>query len=54
MNVISIALVVIAALSEILPLCGITKANGILHGLQLAVTHIHAESDCKLTVETKI
>jgi hypothetical protein len=49
-----IALVVIAALSEILPLCGLTKANGILHGLHLAVTHIHAESDCKLTVETKL
>jgi hypothetical protein len=54
MDVIALSLVVIAALSEILPLLGITKANGILHGLHLAVTHVHAESDCKVTVETKI
>jgi hypothetical protein len=54
MGMISIALVVIASLSEILPLCGITKANGILHGLHMAVTNIHAASDCKITVETNI
>jgi hypothetical protein len=51
MDLIALSLVVIAAVSEILPLLGATKANGILHGLHMVFTHIHAETDCKVTVE---
>jgi hypothetical protein len=52
MDHITLGLAVIAALSEILPLLGFTKANGLLHGLQTIVMHFHAESECNVQIET--
>ena len=43
MEPVTIALAVIAALSEILPLVGITEANGLLHGLQTFVRRMFPE-----------
>jgi hypothetical protein len=51
---ISIALAVIVSFSEILPLLGITNVNGLLHGLHLGFTHMYEESECRVTVETKV
>ena len=53
MDHITLGLAVLAALSEILPLLGFTKANGLLHGLQTIVLHCHGESGCNVQVETK-
>ena len=52
MDHVTLGLAVIAALSEILPLLGFTKANGLLHTLQLALRHIHGKSVCNVTLET--
>jgi hypothetical protein len=46
MDYTTLALAVIAALSELLPLMGFTRANGILHGFKAAVLHIHGQSEC--------
>jgi hypothetical protein len=50
----STAIAILATLSEILPLLGCTKVNGILHGLHMAVIHFHAKSECNVTVEQSI
>jgi hypothetical protein len=50
MDIITISLAVLAALSEILPLVGFTRANGVLHGLKIAFIHFHAESDCNVDI----
>jgi hypothetical protein len=54
MDPFTICIAVIAFLSEVLPLLGFTKANGILHGFKHFVLHIHADSECNvdLTSET--
>jgi hypothetical protein len=51
MDPITLALAVLAALSEILPLLGFTRANGVLHGIQDLIIHFHAESDCHVDVD---
>jgi hypothetical protein len=50
---ITIGLAIIAFLSEILPLLGFTKINGILHGLKHFVLHIHADSSCNIDVTSE-
>jgi hypothetical protein len=50
MDPLTLALAIIAALSEILPLLGATRANGILHAMKSLFLHIHAESDCHVDV----
>jgi hypothetical protein len=47
----TLALAVIAALSEILPLLGFVKANGFLHGIHSFIVHMHADSECHLAVD---
>ena len=47
-------LAVVAALSEILPLVGITHANGIVHAAQQFIVHVHARSDCHVEVEVDV
>ena len=47
----TVMIAVIAVLSEILPLLGFTKANGLLHGVHVGVMHCHAQSECNVTVE---
>jgi hypothetical protein len=51
MEPITLAIAIIAALSEILPLLGFTKANGILHGVKVTMMRCHADSDCNVIVE---
>jgi hypothetical protein len=46
-------LAIIAFLSEILPLLGFTKVNGILHGFKHFVLHIHADSECNVDVTSE-
>jgi hypothetical protein len=53
MDPITVALAVVAALSEILPLLGFTKVNGVLHGMKHLFMHIHADSECHLNVEVE-
>jgi hypothetical protein len=50
MELLTIALSVVAFLSEILPLLGFTRANGVLHGLKVAVMHFHGESECNVDI----
>jgi membrane protein required for beta-lactamase induction len=54
MDSIHLALAVVAALSEILPLLGFTRANGVLHGIHSLIIHIHAESDCHARVDLDV
>jgi hypothetical protein len=54
MDPLTLALAIVAALSEILPLLGFTRANGLLHGLQTLIVHLHAESDCHVDVDIDI
>ncbi len=51
MDPFTFALVVVAVLSEILPLLGFTKVNGILHGIQTFILHLHADSECHVNVD---
>ena len=53
MDHITLAIAILAALSEILPLLGFTKANGLLHAIHVAVLHCHADSECNVQVETQ-
>jgi hypothetical protein len=53
MDPITIAIAVLAALSEILPLLGFTKVNGVLHGMKHLFMHIHADSECHVNVEVE-
>ena len=48
MDPLTIAITVVAELSELLPLFNSTTANGILHGMKMFVMHCHAESDCNI------
>lgn len=45
--------IAIAALSEILPLLGFTKANGVLHGIHTFILHLHADSECHISVDAQ-
>ena len=54
MDPITLTLAVLAALSEILPLLGFTKANGILHGFKHFIVHIQAESECHVDVDATL
>jgi hypothetical protein len=54
MDPFTLALAVIAALSEILPLLGWTRFNGIIHGIQSVIINMHAESDCHIAVDVDI
>lgn len=49
-----LVLSIITILSEILPLIGSTKANGLLHGLREFILHIHADSDCHVDVAVEV
>jgi hypothetical protein len=51
MDVFTVAIAVVAALSEVLPLLGFTQANGIIHGLHQFILHLHADSACHLDVD---
>jgi hypothetical protein len=51
MDLLTVALVIVATLSEILPLVGFTRANGLLHGIRTFIVHLHAESDCHLEID---
>ena len=51
MEPISLVLAIVATVSEILPLLGFTQANGVLHGIRHFIVHLHADSDCNVTVE---
>jgi hypothetical protein len=51
MDPLTLALAIVAALSEILPLLGVTRANGILHGIKTFIIHIHADSECHVAVD---
>jgi hypothetical protein len=51
MDPITLALAIVAALSEVLPLLGWTRANGILHGFHQFILHLHADSACHLDVD---
>jgi hypothetical protein len=51
MDTLTIGLSIVAFLSEILPLIGVTKVNGILHGIKHFVLHLHGDSDCHVTVD---
>jgi hypothetical protein len=51
MDPMTLMLAIFAVISELLPLLGGTKANGLLHGLKVLVAQCHAESDCNVTVE---
>jgi beta-glucosidase-like glycosyl hydrolase len=51
MDPLTVTFAIVALLSEILPLIGVTKVNGILHGLKHFVLHLHGESDCHVTVD---
>ena len=53
MEPITLTLAIITALSEILPLLGCTKANGLLHGIKELFIHLHADSQCNIDVEVK-
>jgi hypothetical protein len=53
MELLTIALSIVAFLSEMLPLLGFTKANGVIHGFKTTIMHCHAESDCNVIVENK-
>jgi hypothetical protein len=51
MDPITLALVIVAGLSEMLPLLGFTRANGLLHGIQTFIIHINAQSECHVDLE---
>jgi hypothetical protein len=51
MDPLTLVLAVVAALSEILPLVGITDANGVLHGLHCTLLHLSADSQCHVEVD---
>ena len=51
MDPFTLALAIVAALSEIVPLLGCTRANGVLHGLQNLMIYIHADSECHTQVD---
>jgi hypothetical protein len=51
MEPITVGLAIIASLSEILPLLGFTRINGVLHGIQSFIIHIHADSECHVTLD---
>jgi hypothetical protein len=51
MDPFTLALAVVAALSEILPLLGWTRFNGIIHGIQSVIINMHAESDCHIDLD---
>ena len=51
MDPFTLALAIVAALSEILPLLGCTRANGLLHAIRNLFIHIHAESDCHIDLD---
>jgi hypothetical protein len=51
MDPITLALAIVAALSEILPLLGFTRANGVLHGIQTFIIHMHIDSQCHVAVD---
>jgi hypothetical protein len=53
MDPITLALAVIAALSELLPLLGFTKVNGLLHAVKHLFMHIHADSECHMNVDVE-
>lgn len=53
MEPITLTLAIITALSEILPLLGCTKVNGILHGMKTLFIHLHADSECNVDIEVK-
>jgi hypothetical protein len=48
MDPITLAIAILAFMSEVLPLLGGTDANGLLHGLKVFVMQCHAESDCNV------
>jgi hypothetical protein len=51
MDPFTLALAVVAALSEILPLLGCTRANGLLHAIKNLFIQFHAESDCHIDLD---
>ena len=52
MEIITIALAIIALISEILPLVGHSERyNGILHAVHQFMMHMHADSTCNVDVE---
>jgi hypothetical protein len=54
MEIVTLALAIIAAVSELLPLFGdSSKYNGILHGIKSFFLHIHAESECHVDLNAR-
>jgi hypothetical protein len=51
MDPFTLALALLAAMSEILPLLGCTRANGFLHAIKNLFIQFHAESDCHVDVD---
>jgi hypothetical protein len=51
MDLFTWSLAILAALSEVLPLLGFTRANGLLHGIKTLIFHMHADSECHIEVE---
>ena len=51
MDPLTLALAMVAGMSELLPLLGCTNANGLLHAAHQFIVHIHAASDCHVEID---
>jgi hypothetical protein len=53
MDPITLALTMVATMSELLPVPGFTKANETLNAAQQFIVHIHAASECHVEIDAR-